>query len=225
MREERTPEEAILDKALILSLLDRVAHYKDDNVGDKIKCMKLPFLVEYPMFERKLKGFNMTYFRYERGPLSKHVYEAWRDLQATGCLTFDGYSLILTQIGHSLAHEFISDVLKTEENSFFFEQLEGVAKKFGPLPMSLVQRLVYAMDVQPLEGGPRLKVRDADVGTNFTRALEKKEAKQVLKVDQSWLETLAIELNPENKQSINKAIEDFHKGHVLSHGQVWHNVS
>jgi len=35
MREERTPEETILDRALILSLLDRVAHYKDDNVGDK----------------------------------------------------------------------------------------------------------------------------------------------------------------------------------------------
>lgn len=225
MREERTPEETLIDKALVLVQLDRFAHYEGDIIGDKIKCMKLPFIVEYPLFEQRLKAFNFTYFRYDWGPLSKGVYEAWRDLEAVGCLAFDRNLLILTQAGHKLAHAFAKEVLQAPENLFTFTELENVAQKFARLSTPWVKELVYRMDVQPIEGGPRLKVRDAPIGTNFTRTLDDKEATQVLKVSQGWLEALAIELDPENKQSIAKAIEDFHQGRILSHEEVWGNVS
>lgn len=224
MREERTLDEMIIDKALILAQLDRVAHYKDDIVGDRIKCMKLPFVIEYPMFERRIKAFNLTYFRFEWGPISKGVYEAWRDLEAVGCLAFDQNLLVLTQAGHHLAHDFTRDVLQIEDNLFFFSELENVAQKFARLSTTWVKELVYRMDVQPIEGGSRLKVRDAPIGTNFTKALDDKEATQVLKVSQGWLETLAVELNAENKRGITKAIEDFHKGRILSHEKVWGDV-
>lgn len=225
MREERTPEETLIDEALVLVQLDRFAHYKGDIVGDKIKCMKLPFVVEYPMFEQRLKAFNLTYFRHRWGPLSKGVYKAWRDLEAVGCIGFDRNLLILTQAGHELAHAFAKEVLQAPENLFTFTELENVAQKFARLSTPRVKELVYRMDVQPIEGGPRLKVRDAPIGTNFTRALDDREAKQALKVSRSWLETLAIELNPNNKQSIATAIEDFHQGRILSHEEVWGNVS
>lgn len=224
MREERTPDEMIIDKALILAQLDRIAHYKDDVVGDRIKCMKLPFVVEYPMFERRIKAFNLTYFRFEWGPISKGVYEAWRDLKAVGCLAFDQNLLVLTQAGHHLAHDFTSDVLQIEDNLFFFTELDNVAQKFARLSTTWVKELVYRMDVQPIEGGSRLKVRDAPIGTNFTKALDDHEATQALKVSQGWLETLAVELNAQNKGSITKAIEDFHKGRILSHREVWGHV-
>jgi len=226
MREERTPEEIIIDKALVLALLDRVVHYSASDVaGDRIKCMKLPFIIEYPMFERRIKGLNLTYFQYEYGPISKGIYETWRDLNHAGYLTFDKNLIILTEAGHRLAHDFIGDVLQTEPNLFFFSELESTAKRFARLSTAWVKQIVYAMEVQPIEGGPRLKVRNAPEGTNFTRALDNKEAKQVLKVSQGWLETLAIELNPQNKQSIARAIEDFHQGRILSHEEVWGNVS
>ena len=224
MREERTPDEIIIDKALILAQLDSIAHHKDNVVGDRIKCMKLPFLVEYPMFERRIKAFNLTYFRFEWGPISKGVYEAWRDLEAAGFLVLDQNLLVLTQAGHNLAHDFIKDVLQTTGNQFFLTEIENTSKKVARLSTPWVKELVYRMDVQPIEGGSKVKVRDAPIGTNFTRALDDEEVTQALKVSQGWLETLAVELSPKNKQSINRAIDDFHEGRILSHEQVWGNV-
>ena len=80
------------------------------------------------------------------------------------------------------------------------------------------------MEVQPIEGGPKLTVRDAPIGTNFTRALDEAEARQVLRVSQGWLETLAITLNPKNKESLGKAVSDYREGRILSGEQVWGNV-
>lgn len=229
MREWRTSEESIIDKALYLSLLDLVAHQKDEGgtiVGNKIKCMKLPFLVEYPMFEKRSKVFNLTFFQYEYGPFSKHIYEVWGDLEGVGCLAFiDKNWIELKDEGHQIAHAFINEVLNKTENQIFLEQLQDVARKYGRLAPPAIMNVVYNMEVYVLDLGRMLKVRDAPMGVNLIYTLDDNEAKSKLKVDQGWLETLAIALNPANKRSVVRAIEDFHQGRVLTREEVWSNVS
>lgn len=229
MREWRTFEEGIVDKALYLSLLDLVAHQIDKGgtiVGNKIKCMKLPFLVEYPMFEKRSKVFNLTFFQYEYGPFSKHIYEVWGDLEGVGCLSFVKKNWIeLEDEGHQIAHAFINEVLNKTENQVFLEQLQDVARKYGRLAPPAIMNVVYNMEVYALDLGRKLKVQDAPMGTNLIYTLDDNEAKSKLKVDQSWLETLAIALTPANKRSVVQAIEDFHQGRVLTHEEVWSNVS
>ena len=228
MREWRTPEESIIDKALYLSLLDLVAHQKEAGgtiVGNKIKCMKLPFLVEYPMFEKRSKVFNLTFFQYEYGPFSKHIYEVWGDLVGVGCLTFIEKNWIeLKDEGHQIAHAFIGDVLSKTENRIFLEQLQDVAQKYGRLAPPAIMNIVYNMEVYVLDLRERLKVRDVPIGVNLIYTLDNNEARSGLQIDQDWLETLAIALNPANKHSVVGAIEDFHQGRVLTHEEVWSNV-
>lgn len=229
MREWRTADESIIDKALYLSLLDLVAHEKAERgtiIGNKIKCMKLPFLVEYPMFEKRSKMFNLTYFQYEHGPFSKHIYQVWGDLEGVGCLALiDKYWIEFKEEGHRIAHAFIGEVLSRPENRLFLEQLQNAAEKYGRLAPPTIMKIVYDMEVYVLELGKRLKVRDAPMGVNFIYTLDDNEARSRLKVDNSWLETLAIALNPANKRSIVRAIEDFHQGRVLTHEEIWSNVS
>jgi len=229
MREWRTPDESIIDKALYLSLLDLVAHQKKEKgtvIGNRIKCMKLPFLAEYPMFEKRSKGFNLTYFQYEYGPISKNIYEVWRDLESVGCIAFIEKNWIeFKEEGHRVAHAFIDEVLSQEENQAFLEQLRDTAERYGRLATPTILKIVYNLDVFIGELGRRLKVQDVPIGTTLIYTLDDKDASQKLKVSQGWLETLAVELSAESKQSINKAIEDFHKGRILSHQEVWSDVS
>lgn len=228
MREWRTPDESIIDKALYLALIDLVAHEKSEGgtiIGNRIKCMKLPFLAEYPMFERRSKVFNLTYFQYEYGPISKQIYEIWGDLAGVGCIIFvDRNWIELRDEGHRIAHAFISDVLSKTENRTFLEQLQDAARKYGRLATPTIMNIVYNMEVDVLELGERVKVKDAPFGINFTYALDDSEARTKLKVDQGWLETLAIALNPTNKHGVVRAVEDFHEGRVFTHEEVWSNV-
>jgi len=229
MREWRTADESLIDKALYLSLLDLVAHEKAERsaiIGNRIKCMKLPFLVEYPMFENRMKVFNLTFFQYEYGPISKHIYEVWGDLEGVDCITFiDKNWIALKEEGHRIARAFIGEVLGKSENQRFLRQLQDVAKKYGRLATPAILNVVYNMEVYVLDLRERLKIRDAPMGINFIYTLDDNEARLKLEVDQGWLETLAIALNPVNKHSVVRAIEDFHEGRVLTHEEVWSNVS
>jgi DNA-binding PadR family transcriptional regulator len=224
MREIRDAGEAILDKALYLALIDLVTHRKGNEVvGNRVKCMKLPFLVEYPMFEEKSKGFNMVFFQYEYGPISKHIYEIWRDLEEIGCIVFRDRNWIeLTEQGHELAHRVLNEVLGARENEYFLNCIKEVADKYGA--RESVTPVVYAMEVYAQELGERMKVRDAPVGVTFTYVIEEEEARKKLNVPQSWVETLAIELNPSNIQSVTNALEDYRLGRILSHDEVWEFV-
>jgi len=228
MREWRTPDESIIDKALYLSLLDLVAHQKTEKgtvIGNRIKCMKLPFLAEYPMFEKRSKGFNLTFFQYDYGPISKNIYEVWRDLEGVGCIAFIEKNWIeLKEEGHQLAHTFIDEVLSQEENRAFLNQLRDTAERYGRLATPAILNIVYNLDVFIAELGRSLKVREVPMGMTLIYTLDDEDSSQKLKVSQNWLETLAIELNPENKQSITKAIKDYHQGRILSHEKVWGDV-
>lgn len=228
MREWRTPDEGIIDKALYLSLLDLVAHHKAEKgtiIGNRIKCMKLPFLAEYPMFEKRNKGFNLTFFQYDYGPISKNIYEVWRDLEGAGCIAFiEKNQIALQEEGHRVAHAFIDEVLSQEENRAFLNQLRDTAERYGRLATPAILNIVYNLEVFIIELERPLKVREVPWGTTLIYTLDDEETSQKLKVSQSWLETLAIELNPLNKQSIAQALVNLKEGRTFLHEEVWRNV-
>lgn len=226
MREVRKIDEAIADKALILVLMDLVACKNPSYfVGDRLKCMKLPFLAANQMFEKKAKGFNLTFFRYERGPLSKAVYSAWNHLSLLGLLIEDKSGLKVTPEGSALAQEIFKDVLSTRANKFFKETIENVALRYGHLSTQRIIQLVYDTEVSLPFSGARMKIRDVELGEDLILILEENEARLVFEMEPAWIETLAIELNPVNKEGLLNAFTDFEEGRILSHEEVWRNVS
>jgi len=225
MREVRKPDEVIIDKALLLVLMDLVAIRNQSNLaGDRIKCMKLPFLATNQMFEKKAKGFNLAFFRDKVGPLSKGVYSAWNHLSSLGLLIEDRYGFRVTPEGNALAQAIFNDVLCTSANHFFKETIENIALKYGHLSTSRIKQIVYDIEVSLPSSGMRTKVKDIKLGEDIILILEPEEADLMLDVDSAWMETLAIELNPMNKQGLTKAFADYKEGRILSHEEVWRDV-
>lgn len=227
MREIRTPEECIIDKALYLVLLDLVAQKKGSAViGDRLKCMKLCFLAEYPLFEQRIKAFNLTYFNYDHGPISKHLYEVWKDLEGTGYISFvEQHRIELNDKAHDLTHDFISEVLAKEENKVVYNQLQATSEDYGKLATPSILNMVYDMEVCILDSGERAKIKDAPLGVDFIHILDDEDACSKVVINQSWLETLALELNPNNRQLVARAVRNFNEGCVFSNQEVWGNVS
>jgi uncharacterized phage-associated protein len=226
MREVRKPEEMVTDKALLLVLMDLVGSENEEAfVGDRLKCMKLPFFAANQMFEQKAKGFNLTFFRYEHGPISKEVYNAWNHLILLGLLIEDRHGFRVTPEGNRLAQAIFGDMLTTQANKFFRETIEDVAVRYGRLSTPRIRQIVYDIEVSLPRSGSRMKVKDIELGEDIILILDEDEAKLTLKLDPAWMETLAIELNPKNKEGLLKAFDDYREGRILSHEEVWQNVN
>ena len=97
-----------------------------------------------------------------------------------------------------------------------------IAGRYGTSPS--VTGVVYDMEVVAQEMRRRMKVREAPIGVTFTYTLEDTEATKKISIPQSWLETLAIQLNPSNMQSMTSGLEDYRLGRILSHDEVWVGV-
>lgn len=225
MREVRRQDEAIIDKALLLVLMDLVGRRNESHlVGDRIKCMKLPFLATNQMFEKKAKGFNLTFFRDRYGPLSKAVYSAWNHLSMLGLVVEGRYGFRITSEGSALAQAIFNDLLSIQANTFFKQTIETVVLRYGHLSTSRIRQIVYDIEVSLPRSGVRTKVKDIEIGEDIILILEREEADLMLDIDSAWLETLAIELNPMNRQGLTKAFADYREGRILSHEEVWGNV-
>jgi superfamily II helicase len=199
-----------------------VAERHGNAIGNKVKCMKLPFLVEYPMFEKNIKGFNCVYFKHDHGPMSKNIYPIWQDLKESGYIQIKGNYIELTEEGRELAQAFIKEVLKSVDNKFFLDAMEKVADDFGGL--SSITPFIYDMVVYGIQLDKHMKVRDLPKSITITRVVEDKDALKVIKIPNDWLQTLAITLNPINKKSVEKGLEDLRHNRVTPHDRAWASV-
>lgn len=68
MRYTRTTEEALTDKAVLLTLLSRISERCGESVlGDRLKIQKLAFLFCYRLFQQRIKALNYIFFTYRWG--------------------------------------------------------------------------------------------------------------------------------------------------------------
>ena len=78
---EKAIREQIIDKLLLLYLVDTVNEY--GKVEDDLKAQKLVFLAEKSLIQKQLKGFNYDFFRWNKGPfcarLSNDINELLHD--------------------------------------------------------------------------------------------------------------------------------------------------
>jgi hypothetical protein len=213
-REYRTRDEKLTDAALLLALLGQVARDADiPYVGDRLKVMKLAFLAAHRMFAAREKGFNFTFYRWKHGPFSKHVCQTWDMLKASDLLR-EEEEFSLSVRGRKMGAAFWRDVLSASGNGVFARTIRDTAKQFGSWNHDDVIGHVYGMRVAPVGQSRQVIVRNLPEGTHLTEALTAAEAKQAIHVEQAWLETLAIALNPRNLRSLNDAEQDLALGRV-----------
>lgn len=215
--EQRTADEVLTDTILFLCLMDRFVEFGDRGnwVGDRIKVQKATFLAAHAMWERKDKGFNLTFFRYDFGPLSKQLYAVWSVLRGPSVeCWFEEEEFGITERGRDLAQSFCEEVLSVGENKRYLAVLEDVAKRYTHKTSYDIQCHVYEMRVLPIGLQEEMTVEKTPRGYQFTQALDPHEAVSQLRVEPGWLETLAIIFNVKASASLARAEADFAAGRV-----------
>jgi hypothetical protein len=221
MREERTTDEKLTDEALILALYHLVQDRTGEAaVGDRLKAMKLVFLANHAMFSERMKGLNCTFYRWDYGPMSNDVYAAWDHLKRAGLLD-EEECIRVTARGAELASGFIREVLESEENRPFLRFLEDTARYWGKKSRSAILTSVYNMEITPLGEFIASRIEDMPRTAHLTEALDAGDAKAVINIEQGWLETLGLMLNPPAMESIVRAADDARAGRVVLGDDIW----
>ena len=225
MRQMPNPEEKLKNVALFLCLADKLS--QNGIIGDRLKIQKCTFLVTLDQFQKKQKGFNLTFYRYHWGPFSKQLYDVSTFLRSAKLLVGKdlpdaeaGEVFHLTKAGMSVATEICGEILGDPQNAPFVDTILRIGETYRTSTTHKVIEDVYDLEVKPING-PKQKIRDMNEGLDITRVFEPSEALSEIVIPQSWLETLAIMCSTESRRGIAEAEEDLVQGRVYSHAEVW----
>jgi uncharacterized phage-associated protein len=206
MRSEnlRTPEEILTDKALLLALYSLVA--KKNKINDMLKAQKLPFLVAAPLFWKSQKAFSLEFYRYQQGPMSNGIYNAIDDFNQLQLMYRNEYLVSQpTKRAIEFSNDFINEVLSISDNEFCYKEINKIVEYYGKYSGEQLRDLVYKLPFKTIESDKEQLVRDVPRLQHFTNALDEDEAIEKINISKSWMDTLAILLNPSNYESLLRA--------------------
>ena len=211
---DRTIPEMLVDRALLLTLYVQAA--RTGSVGDKLKAQKLAFLAAYPLFVKRIKAFNLEFYRYDLGPISTAIYENWSVYDELGLLPLKGNEFgAPSKIASELVDDFVAEVLARPKNRLVRDRIAKVALEFGRATTGAILDHVYGLKAATIEDPSKRPIREIPKYEHFTRVLDEGEAAAIMVVDSPWIDTLAIELIPENSRAIDRAVADLRAGRVF----------
>jgi len=196
MRCERTREEVLKDKALLLAYLSRIHDTNSGRIGNRLKMQKLTFLLCYRLFARRLKGLDYVFFTYRWGPFTKDLYEAEADFEEAGLLERDGKNYRLTEAGAALGNDIYESLRENTDNQPILEILDGVVDEFATWPTQELVDHAHQMQVMPVGWHEREVLEDLPLHIDLTRILDDEEAVAILEIDQGWLDSFGAALTP-----------------------------
>jgi hypothetical protein len=225
MSRERTDYERLTDDALLLCLWSLAQKREPaSKVGDRIKAMKLAFLVAYPLFRDRVKALNFEFFKWDRGPMAKNLYDSLADFEMYD-LAHEDEDIVITDRGLSFGTAFYEEVLKLPENHDILTTVDSVAYEFGPLDQSEVLERVYRMNAYTLQHpSQRRSIKSVPRSETFTKLLEEDEATQSLFVPDGWKATLDLVFHPQALSNLQRAIDDTHEGRLYKGNGFWATV-
>lgn len=196
LRTDRNTEESLSDALVTLALFTRVQQVSGGCVGDRLKAMKLVFLLAHHLFMRRARAVHLSFFRYEYGPFTPQVYDAWEGLSSAGFLSVDPDPrgpLTVTPKGLDFGDRFAREVLEAAPNRAVGEAIRTVVDANVPLTTSDLLDAVYAKRVTPIGWNDELPLRDVPRNAFLTKVIESWEAASILTVHPRWYRSIRLE--------------------------------
>jgi uncharacterized protein YwgA len=214
----RILKDSVQDTILLLYLL-RESHgsIKEQNLFDaKIRLMKLVFLAEKEMVERRLKGFNFFFNIYKHGPSSWEILCLLDDLSAAGLIKLEDKEIRLTSFGEKLVGDFV-DSQRPEQrknNTKFLSTVKNVVERNRDLNLKELLDKTYKIKMTPF--GTKRSVEIGRAVEQFRKApgkpkprllmrLPKKHVASELEVSEDWVQTFAVVCNPDFEDFLKHA--------------------
>jgi uncharacterized protein YwgA len=193
--EERSLEEALIDRLLLLYLVTRTRQ-KGYNILGQIKLQKMVYKTQEKMYLSKCKALNYNFVRWRSGPFSQEIYSDVRDLKTTGYLNpLDAASA--TEKGSKLLETFGS-ILDEETRNI----IDKVINEFGPYTGRQIKQVMYFYP----KVGERKTIGEAKMGEVLLTRLSSQEARKCISMSEEKLETLRFLFDPKSKRAIQEGL-------------------
>ncbi len=189
---ERTLKEKIIDKLLLLYLLNR------RNIGGRTKLQKTVFFAEDHLVSTKVKAFNYHFYRYHYGQFSKQLAQDVNELEENDFI-LKGSTIITARTQDTL--ERAKGVLS--KNIEILKKIDMFADYSGPKSLDEVKTAAYT---KVMRGG--IQIRDIPEGTPLLYKISEDEAKVKFNIDEGWLGTLEILFDKNSTDSLRKALTE-----------------
>jgi hypothetical protein len=197
----RNPEEAIVDKVLLLYLIKKAE--EKGRIWGITKLMKLAFFAEREMVKDRVKGFNYNFYRWHLGPFTPEVYEDLEYLIENE-LVAEQEGIGVTNQGAEILMD-VEGLLK--ENKGVLEYIDELMGKYAGEGSGALMKSAYESEVEIMPFKIKAKVRDVPIGYDLVTKLNETEAGDVFEINDAWLETLDILLDKRAYESLKEAME------------------
>lgn len=219
MASDRSPREVIVDRLLLMHLIDR-ANKKKDLYG-MTKLQKLVFLTEYSMVKEGIKGFNYGFYKWHFGPFSREIYEDLDRLVSNEIAT-ERMRIELTDRGREILEE-CAEIF--EENKQAMKCLDRVLEKHADKPTHGLMELTYNIPIEyPLFKGFPKKIKEIPEGWDLISKLDEDLAKTMFNLSDEWMETLDTILNKEAYNSLKEAMKSARTERSYTHAETFPSV-
>jgi len=199
----RNPEEAIVDKVLLLYFIKKAE--EKGKIWGITKLMKLVFFGEREMVKDRVKGFNYKFYRWHLGPFTPQIYEDLEFLIENELVT-EREGIETTDHGEAILSE-LDDLLKLKENKAVLEYIDRLVDRYASEGTGELMKAAYESEVELIPFKIKARVRDVPAGYDLVTKLSETEAREAFEIDDAWLETLDILLDRHAYESLKEAME------------------
>lgn len=201
----------LVDSVLLLALWHFASSEKSD-AGGRLRLMKLAYLLFRRLQCDSVCALSVNFYRWQYGPMSNEVYEAWERLEAADLMEEEEV-WTLTDSGVRLAENFYEEVLKEESNAAVKAAVDEVAQEWRTAwsAQPLMQH-IYSLSSRIAEVAP--SIEDMALGDDFEPPPAPADAEMCLNVDDSWVESLSVALSSESMASLRSSVADFRGGRI-----------
>ena len=191
-----TEKERISNNFFLLYLIEKT----NDNghFMGITKLQKLVYLIELKCYTIGFKSLSFPFFRWNYGPMSKELYIE-KDRIIENGLIEKGDNIRVTKQGKHVLEE-CSEILHDNKESL--EIINEISDLYSKLSTKELKNKIYQI-TDPSLG---MKIKDIPMGWDLLLRLYEK--KDIIHLDDEWIETIDIMMDTSVYSSVTKSIED-----------------
>ncbi|MHA1972491.1 MAG: hypothetical protein ACTSW1_05850 [Candidatus Hodarchaeales archaeon] len=208
-KDVRTPFEKMVDKILLIYLVSTMRK-TGKKVNGNLKLQKMVFKTQDNMDLRKIKGFNERFYRYKMGPWSLSLASDATDLKNNDIFSRQEYAYFPTKRGMSL-YENLSDIYK--QNDKITSIIDQCIREHGEATGDELRKLTY--DYRSRKHG--VPISRVDEGEIVLDKMDLCDADALFYIDEQWIDTLEIVLEPAKYSGFQNALNDLKEGRESSY--------
>ena len=224
MRKQRTREEILVDKLLLLYLTREVNN--KERIEGVTKFQKLAYLSARTMIDNFCKGFHYKFTRYLQGAFSRSVETEIDQFAEKGLLEIGSLDE-LSDVDEEWVYRTKGPITLTkysEEVLDIFEELlntnnaviaciDEVCQRYGSWSTTQIKDYVYSLRA-PIAGNQIIRNLNPIHRRVILTPPSDKRTKFFFQTDESWIETLEVCLNPGLYGSLKKGIQSAQREHM-----------